>query len=343
LKYNKEPIPKLLYLLKKAFLLFFLFPISQIQSQILGCTDPLSKNYNPKATINDGSCQYKDKKLKPIFSNKLSNDVLETSGLITFDNLLWTHNDDTDTNIYGLDTVGNIKKKIKLEKVINTDWEAISQDSSYIYIGDFGNNYRGNRTDLHILRIEKKSFLLNAPIIDTISFSYSDQTDFSQTTPNKTNFDCEAFIVSKDSIYLFSKQWSEKKTNIYVLPKNPGKHVAQYKQNLDVKGLVTDATYLEDQKLIALCGYSKTGKTFIYLLYDFKNYDFLSGNKRKLKLKLRFHQIEGISTQDGLRYYLSNENFKRKPFINNPQKLHQLDLSKNLSQYLDQFKTKHYQ
>jgi hypothetical protein len=72
--------------------------------------------------------------------------------------------------------------KLKFEdfklKVKNTDWEEISQDSSYIYVGDFGNNYQGNRTDLHILRIEKKSFLLNQPIIDTISFSYSNQTDF---------------------------------------------------------------------------------------------------------------------------------------------------------------------
>lgn len=338
MKYNKASVFKLLYPLKKIFLLLFLFFISQIQSQISGCTDPLSKNYNPQATLNDGSCQYKNKKIKSLFSKKLSDTIVETSGLIVFDTLLWTHNDDTDTNIYGLDTLGEIKKQIKLEKVSNTDWEAISQDSSYLYIGDFGNNYRGNRIDLHILRIEKKSFLLNAPVIDTISFSYANQTDFSQATPNKTNFDCEAFIVSKDSIYLFSKQWSDKKSNIYVLPKKPGKYIAQYKQTLDVKGLVTDAVYLEDKKLIALCGYTKTGKSFIYLLYDFKNSDFLSGNKRKINLKLRFHQIEGISSQDGLQYYLTNESFKRKPFINVPQKLHQLDLSSYLSQYLDKFK-----
>lgn len=325
--------------MKKTFLLLFLFSISQIQSQISGCTDSLSKNYNPKATINDGSCKYKNKKLKPIFSNKLSSAIVETSGLIAFENLLWTHNDDTDTHIYGLDTLGEIQKKIKLEKVVNTDWEDISQDSSYLYVGDFGNNYQGNRTDLHILRIEKKSFLANRAVIDTISFSYSDQTDFSPAKPNTTNFDCEAFIVSKDSIYLFSKQWKEKKTNIYVLPKTPGKHIAQYKETLNVKGLVTGATYLEDKKLIALCGYSKTGKTFIYLLYDFKNHDFLSGNKRKLKLKLPFHQIEAIASKDGKLFYLTNESFIKKPIANNPQQIHHVDLSSYISQYLKQFKT----
>lgn len=316
--------------MKKAFLLLFLFSISQIYSQISGCTDPISKNYNPLATVNDGSCKYKSAKIKPIFTTKLGNSIIETSGLIAFDNLLWTHNDDTDTNIYGLDTLGNIKKKIKLEKVINLDWEEISQDNDYIYVGDFGNNYQGNRTDLHILRIEKESFLLNKPIIDTIAFSYSNQIDFSAQKSNTTDFDCEAFIVSKDSIYLFTKQWTSAKTSIYSLPKQAGNHIAQFKETLDTKALVTGATYLEDKKRIALCGYSKMGKTFIYLLYDFKNHDFLSGNKRKLKLKLPFHQIEGITTKDGNLFYLSNELFIKKPVANNPQQLHYFDLSKYL-------------
>src|SRR4051812_19186089 len=185
--------------MKEAILIFLLCNFSY--GQISGCTDPSSKNFNPKATINDGSCQYRTEKIKSFFSAKLSKSIVETSGLIAFDNLLWTHNDDTDTTIYGLDTLGEIKREIKLEKVTNDDWEEIAQDDSYIYVGDFGNNYRGNRKDLHILRIEKKSFLLNAPLIDTISFSYSDQTDFSKAKPSTTDFDCEAFVVSKDSIY----------------------------------------------------------------------------------------------------------------------------------------------
>ena len=36
----------------------------------------------------------------------------------------------------------------------------------------------------------------------------------------------------------------------------------------------------------------KKAKPFIYLLYDFKN-TILSGNKRKIQLKLPFNQIEG--------------------------------------------------
>lgn len=315
-------------------ILFFCLIVSSANAQISGCTDPLSKNYNPKATVNDGSCLYKNLKIKPEYSKILSDSIKETSGLIAFDNLLWTHNDDHDKTIYGLDSLGKIQKKIILDKTINHDWEEISQDDTHLYIGDFGNNASGNRTDLHILKIDKKSFLEGNPTIETISFHYSDQADLSAKKGNTTNFDCEAFIVSKDSIYLFTKQWSASKTNIYVLPNQSGDHVAQLKDTLDTQGLVTGATYLEPEKIIVLCGYSKVGKPFLYLLYDYKNTDFLSGNKRRIDLKLPFHQIEGIATKDGLHYYLTNEALVRKPIINVIQQIHCFDLSLLLDSYL---------
>ncbi|TCN51538.1 T9SS C-terminal target domain-containing protein [Flavobacterium circumlabens] len=316
------------------FFLFFITTISVSYGQISGCTDPLSKNYNPAATINDGSCQYKSVKIKPKYSIRLSDSIKETSGLIAFDGLLWSHNDDHDTTLYGLDSLGKIRKKVIL-KTGNHNWEEISQDDTHLYIGDFGNNLRGNRTDLHLLKIEKKSFLKGNPVIDTISFSYSDQTDFTAQKGNTTNFDCEVFIVTRDSIYLFSKQWTSSKTSIYVLPNQPGKQLAQYKETLDIAGLVTGATYVASKKRIVLCGYSKTGKTFLYLLYDFKNHNFLTGNKRKIDLKLPFHQIEGIATRDGLHYYITNESLVRKPILNVPQQIHYFDLSALLNSDLD--------
>ncbi|MEG1228612.1 MAG: T9SS C-terminal target domain-containing protein [Flavobacterium sp.] len=320
----------------KKVIFFFFIVFTSAYSQISGCTDPLSKNYNPKATQNNGSCLYKSIKVKPEYSIKLSDSVKETSGLIAFDNLLWTHNDDHDKTIYELDSIGKIRRKIILEHTVNNDWEEISQDSTHIYIGDFGNNAKGNRTDLKILKINKTAFLNENPSVETISFKYSDQTDFSAKKPNTTNFDCEAFIVSKDSIYLFTKQWKSSQTNIYVLPNRTGNHIAQFKSTINTKGLVTGAVFLENKKTIVLCGYSKTGKSFLYLLYDFKNGDFLSGNKRRISLKLPFHQIEGIATKDGLHYFITNESFIRKPILNNPQQMHYLNLSSVLSQYFNQ-------
>lgn len=311
----------------KKLIVAFLLIINVSYGQIAGCTDSLAKNFNPKATNNDGSCLYNAAKIKPLSSLRLNDFLKETSGLTAFDNLFWTHNDDHDTTVYGLDFNGKIQKKIKLEKVKNNDWEEISQDSSYLYIGDFGNNYQGNRKDLHLLRIEKKSFLANHPVIDTISFSYSNQTDFNIQKQNSTDFDCEAFVISRDSIYLFSKQWSQKKTSIYVLPKTPGNHIAQLKETLNVDGLITGATLLTSGKGIVLCGYSKSLQPFLFVLDHFQNNNFSTGSQRKIRLLLPFHQIEGIATFDGKRFYLTNESFVRKPFFNVPQQMHSIDLS----------------
>ena len=325
---------------KKIVVVFILnFTSYLLNGQVAGCTDVLAKNYNPIATVNDGSCRYKPKAIKPKFSVVLDKSLHETSGLIFWNGLLWTHNDDTDTHLYALDTLsGVVGKKIQLNRVANRDWEEITQDSVYMYIGDFGNNYKGNRKDLKILRIEKQSLLLSQPKIDTIAFLYPNQTDFNNQHSNRTNFDCEAMIVYKDSLYLFTKEWKSKKTSIYSLPKTPGNYVAQYKISYPIKGLITGSRCLEEKKIVALCGYSKKLKPFLYLLYDFKDNDFFSGNRRKIKIKLPFHQIESITTNNGLHYYLTNENFTRKPIVSNSQKLHVFDLSFLLKPYLNSLK-----
>ncbi|WP_243699497.1 T9SS C-terminal target domain-containing protein [Flavobacterium caseinilyticum] len=322
--------------MKKIFSLALLFAICTSQAQILGCIDPLSKNYNSAATVNDGSCDYASARIKPKYSVKLDAILKETSSLIQSDSLFWTSNDDTDTALYEIDNKGVIQNKIELKNVTNTDWEEIAQDNDYFYIGDFGNNVSGNRKDLHILRVEKQSLSQHNPKIDTLSFSYSNQTDFKKAKANTTNFDCEAFVVSGDSIYMFTKEWKEKRTSVYVIPKLPGNHIAKLKESYNVKGLITAATYLAEKKLLVLAGYSKSLSPFLYLFYDYNESGFFSGNKRKIKIALPFHQMEGISTLDGLHYFLTNENFARKRIINVPQQLHQFDLSAFLANYLKQ-------
>jgi len=117
------------------------------------------------------------------------------------------------------------------------------------------------------------------------------------------------------------------------LPNQSGNHVAKFKGTLDTKGLITGASYFESKSHIVLCGYSKKGKPFLYLLYDFKNHDFLSGNKRRINFPFTFLQAEGIATKDGLHYYLTNEALIRKPVLNIPQQMHYLDLSELLNTY----------
>lgn len=319
--------------MKAVLYLLFLFFSLQTHAQIVGCTDVLANNYNENAVINDGSCLYSNVSIVPVTGSVLPIEMHETSGLLFYNDLLLTHNDDTDTNLYLFDPDSPADfSVIPIPSVTNKDWEDIAEDGHYIYIGDFGNNGSGNRTDLRIYRI-LKSELMNNPAVDTISFSYENQTDFSAQSPNNTDFDCEAFIVTNDRIYLFTKEWISKKTSVYELNKTPGTHIALLKDTWDVQGLITGADHLEDENLVVLSGYSVILQPFIYLLYDFQNDDFFYGNRRKIMLNLPFHQIEGITTSDGVNYFLSNERFSQGSILVD-QKIHHLDLSSFLSHYL---------
>ena len=264
-------------------------------------------------------------KLKTEYSKVLDERIKETSGLFFWNNKLWTHNDDGDTNLYALDpSSGEINQTIHLKNIKNNDWESISQDENYIYIGDFGNNVTGNRTNLNILRIEKEALLMGIQKLDTIHFKYSDQVDFTPKKSNATDFDGEAFIVSNDSIYIFTKQWTSKKTSLYSFPKLPGNYTAKFKTTFKVNGLITDAIFV-DHKLV-LCGYSKKLKPFIYTFSDFEENNFFSGKSEKIKLKLHFHQVEGIASEDGKTFFLTNEYFAKKPFVTTKQQIHKFIL-----------------
>jgi hypothetical protein len=316
-----------------------LFCTTNMQAQISGCTDSLATNFNPHATINDGSCLYDTAYVSPINSWPLPQTLNETSGLIIWNNKFWTHNDDTDNIIYALDTLDiNNYTEYPLDLSVNNDWEEISQDDDFFYIGDFGNNVNGNRTNLKILRVDKTSLLENSPVIDTINFSYSLQNDFSPTGSNNTNFDCEAFVVSGDSIYLFTKEWVSMKSTIYSLPKTPGNFSANFISQYNAQGLITGATYHKDKRLIALSGYSQFLQPFILLLFDFHNNAFFNGNKRKISLNLPFHQVEGIATEDGLVYFITNERFTQS-IITTAAKIHRIDLSDYLSNYINTVST----
>lgn len=315
---------------------FFLVGATISHAQVYGCTDVMANNYNASATVNDGTCAYSTASVTPVSSVNLNSTISETSGLVKWGDYLWTHNDNTDTNIYALDTAnGNIAQTYPLLGLTNIDWEEIAQDSTYFYIGDLGNNAHGNRTNLKIYRVHKDSLLNAAPLIDTISFAYSNQTDFSSQSSNNTDFDCEAFIVTSDSIYLFTKQWVSKKTSLYALAKTPGTHVATLQSTLDVQGLITGATVVEDKKIVVLCGYTNTLQPFMYLLYDYSGSDFFSGNKRKLNVSLSFHQTEAVATTDGINYFVSNEYFTQPPYITIEQQLHTFNLMSYLGNYLN--------
>ena len=314
--------------------LSFILAQTDTVAQIVGCTDPLASNYSSSANVNNGSCVYQTATLNGDFLAELPAAMNGSSGLIVWDNKRWTLNNFNDNKLYSFqsNTLPAYQTSL-LNGYTNIDWEEIAQDEQYLYIADFGNNVSGNRRDLRIYRIIKNS-ILNPPLIgDTIRFSYNTQTDFTPLAANQSNFDAEAFVVTQDSLYIFTKEWGTQKTSMFRLPNQPGTHTATLQGVLDVQGLITGAVYLPAYRLVLLSGYSSLLQPFVYLLYDFKQHEFFSGNKRKLNLNLPFHQVEAITAESPLQYLITNERFSQFS-ITVPPRLHQLDLTSYLSSYV---------
>lgn len=302
-----------------------IFFYHQAIGQLTGCPDPQATNFVSTQVINDGSCIYPTTSILPTQSTTLDAVLLETSGLIIHDNQWISHNDGMDQHLFFLDSTYSIQQSIQLLNTTHQDLEEMTNDDQYLYLGDFGNNASGNRQNLSIQRIELDS-ITDSTSVDFIYFSYSNQTNFSNAGPNNTNFDCEAFIIVDDSIYLFTKQWVDLKTRVYRLPKTPGTYVAECIDSFDVNGLITGVCIDDSTGSITLCGYSPTLQPFVFLLNDYHMHNFFSGNKRRIDIQLPFHQVEAIASTDGKTFWLTNEFFKYS-IIEIPQQIHQLDLS----------------
>jgi hypothetical protein len=185
----------------------------------------------------------------------------ESSGLLWLNDKVITHNDSgNEPALYELDTLsGMVTRKITVGNASNNDWEDLTADANFIYIGDFGNN-DGNRTDLKIYRVAQYDYwntLNDTVFADTIRFNYADQFDFSNQA-YANDFDCEAISVVGDSLYLFTKNWLNHETNVYVLPKLPGDYLAMRRDSLPVQGLVTSADFNEFSNRLVLCGYGSS-------------------------------------------------------------------------------------
>lgn len=336
------------FAMRNIVVLFLLFLTAFcVQAQVCGCTDSLAVNYNPNATINDGGCVYATTIITADGVGLLDSLMQGSSSLLYWDNGYWTFNDHNDSCLYHIDsTSAYLMETFCINGLRNDDVEEISQDSLYLYFGDVGNN-SGNRQDLQILRISKVSILHQMVVIDTIRFSYEDQTDFTPN-PQATDFDCEAFIVTDDSIYIFTKEWVSTQTTIYSIPKTPGTHIARRHESYNVGGLVTGAAYMPEYRLVVLCGYDydpvnllSSLHPFMILLYDFQGNRFFSGNKRRLDFDFSTRaQIEAIATHNALDYYITNEqtSFSVMDYvIDISPALQRLNLREYLLPYLSQF------
>lgn len=245
----------------------------------------------------------------------LSGQINESSGLIYLEGRLITHNDSEGAPVlYEFDSLtGNVVRQVEILNAVNTDWEDICYDDTYIYIGDFGNN-NDNRTDLKIYRISRQEYLNNnntAVSAEVISFHYSDQTDFTNTGQN-VEYDAETLIPLGDSLYIFTKNWVDLNTYVYPVPKIPGDYELTKIDSLDIGGLATGADICPETGMILLTGYNIL-QPFVVSISGYTGNAFSQGTVQKINLQAPTgysYQIEGVAViSTDLFYITAEENF----------------------------------
>lgn len=303
------------------FLWLTFYPLAAQQ----GCTDPQATNYNPNATHNNGSCSYATTNYTLPQGVLLNTNLNENSGLAYVNGDLWTFNDGGNAaSLYKINpATGQILRTVPVTNATNVDWEDITADDQFLYIGDFGNNANGNRQDLKIYKITLTD-LYNDPVLgvnaEVINFVYSDQTDFTPKGENRTEFDCEAFFVRNNRLHLFSKDWIGPlyQTKHYIVPTAPGSYVATLEETFNVNGAITGADIARDNTdEIILIGYSTTNASlFMWILFDYQNDSFFCGNNRLIGLGSAGQkgQIEGITFVGSGFGYIASERFSRTVF-----------------------------
>lgn len=276
-----------------------------------GCKDIFATNYNAGAVSDDGSCTYSTVLFNPPFRSLLPQEVEETSGLFFHNGRLWTHNDSGGQPIlYALDTATfEVVQHVTLANVRNRDWEDVCCDGTTVFVADCGNN-KGNRKDLKIFLFPLSELPLEGDAtvtVDSILFSYADQTNFEKRKQDN-DYDCEAIFATERYLYLFSKNWVSGTTRMYRLEKQAGTQVAEVVNWFDSKGLITGADYSPELNAIAVVGYvNKIWEPFLFLIYDFDE-DAVTAHGRRLEMpNLIGTQTEGITFFDGYKCFISAE------------------------------------
>ncbi|MEP6646547.1 MAG: hypothetical protein ABJC12_05625 [Saprospiraceae bacterium] len=246
---------------------------------------------------------------------KLPKELDECSGLKSLNASLFVAlNDGGDKPVLYLFDLNkeNAARKVKVSNVENNDWEEIETDNDFVYIGDTGNN-GGTRHNLAIYKI-KKTDLMSKDEVDPekIMISYEGQTSFHDS--NRHNFDCEAMVSVGDSLYLFSKNRGDHRTDVYCISKTPGTYTLRKLTSFDAMGLISGADYKTGSSgpELILIGYdimSHVHHPFLIHFTGFSGTNFFTGSSSRIVLdqdlqteSVQFHGIDQL--------YISNEETK---------------------------------
>ena len=229
----------------------------------------------------------------------LDEQLVETSGLYCEANQIFTINDSGNSpNLFTLDPSGRIVKSERLTRK-NTDWESITADSEFFYIGDFGNN-AGKRSDLAVLKVSRT----DPSDITPLSVNYENY-DIAKNEYYAHDYDAEAMVSQGDHLVLFSKSWLTRVVKVYYLDKDqPTPLLSPVAEVSGIPGVVTGADFDAQNNRYVIVGYTSNAlgmfKPFIATLSA--EFDLISTYKLT-----GYGQVEGLCVRENNTIWLTQE------------------------------------
>ena len=240
--------------------------------------------------------------------NNLSDELKETSGLYCPQiGSAFTVNDSGNTPIiFNIDSSGKIMDK-KLISAKNTDWEAITGDSQYFYIGDVGNN-KGKRKFVQIHIVPKKV----TPKKDSESSTNDTSLNLFYINNSINNneylnhdYDAETLINLDDSLFLFSKSWNSGTLFIYQLNKiEATQYVDPVSEIMGLPGVITGGDFDRKNNQFILVGYKLNGMGGFSPFMAILNRDFSLLNSFALS---GYGQVEGVCVAPNAEVWFTQE------------------------------------
>lgn len=228
-------------------------------------------------------------------------DILEeTSGLAILNDTLWTLNDSgNEAALYAISTKGALLDKRYTTKT-NIDWEDMTIVNGNMLVADMGNNF-GTRKNLHLLEIDLSNG--GATTLDSIPFHYPEQDNFD--FQQDTHFDAEGIVVVENKIVVFTKNRSTLTSEVYVI--SPSGGPATKMGSLAVGSLITGADYHQEIKTLALTGYRRDDKQYLYVINNFSLSEVADANISQYDLDFNGAQIEAINIIDAKTFWITSE------------------------------------
>lgn len=233
--------------------------------------------------------------------NSLPGVLSEASGLaIVSDTAYWVNDSGNPAQIISTDLKGN-QLEIFETSLTNIDWESLDSDEQgNLYIADVGNNantrrvftiYRWNRLEGHI---------------DSTRFYYQNQSSFPPPSTDDMIFDCEAVIVTQDTITLFSKNnmyGKNRKVNLYRFPFIPDSIQGIVPSDSADIGdwVVTGAAIHPGKEIVVLIAYRysfglmgifPSSEMSVTFLYDYPGNHFFKGRIYTRRLPTWFYALQ---------------------------------------------------